>query len=461
MSESQANVKKMHLGLFVAANGHHAGGWRHPDADLGSPLDFDYYKGIARKAERAKLDMLFIADKLAIDDIYGGSYDMSVSYRPSLSAEPITLISALGAVTERIGIAATASTTYHEPLHIARMFATLDHLSKGRVAWNVVTSTSDGEARNFGKAAHLDHPTRYERAAEFIELVRKLWDSWEDDALVVNKETGVFADSSKVHYTGHRGRWFDVPGPLNVLRPPQGQPILIQAGSSETFRELAAQNAELIFTVQPSIESGKVFYEDVKQRIAKYGRSPDRVRILPGIMPIIAATEAEAREKEQQLNELIHPNAGLCFMSGSMNYDLSQHPLDGPFPDIEDKIRGSRGRFQYVIRRAREEGLTLAEVGRRYAASRSHHVVVGTAITVADQMERWFREQACDGFNLMAPYMSSGLDELLEQVVPELQNRGLFREEYASSTLRGHFGLERPVNVHAASRDNAHKLTPV
>ncbi|MEK8128017.1 LLM class flavin-dependent oxidoreductase [Paenibacillus filicis] len=438
--------QQMHLGLFAAANGHHAGGWRHPEAGTESPLELEYYTGIARQAEQAKLDMLFLADKLAIDDNYGGSFDLTVTHRPTLSAEPLTLISALGAVTKRIGLAATASTTYHEPYHLARMFATLDHLSKGRVAWNVVTSTSDAEARNFSKASHLDHATRYERAQEFIEVVRSLWDSWGPDSLLWDKERGVVADKRKIHYVHHHGPWFDVKGPLNVPRPPQGHPVLIQAGSSETFRELAARHAELIFTAQPNLASAQGFYRDFKSRVVRYGRSHQDVKILPGTMVIVGDTEREAREKEQHLQSLIDTNTGLAFMSGSMNYDLSKHEPDAPFPDIEQEIRGSRGRFQFVFRKAREEGLTLAQVARWYIQSRSHHVVVGTPGSIADRLTSWFREEACDGFNLMAPYMPGGLDDICGRVVPELQSRGVFRSSYTGSTLREHLGLRQPVN---------------
>ncbi|WP_256992390.1 LLM class flavin-dependent oxidoreductase [Paenibacillus sp. XY044] len=438
--------KMMHLGLFVTAAGHHAGGWRHPDAAVSDPLDPDYYQSIAQKAERAKLDMLFIADKLAIDDNYGSSFEMTVTHRPSLSAEPLTLLAALSAVTDKIGLAATASTTYNEPFHIARKFATLDHLSKGRAAWNVVTSTSDAEARNFSKLEHLDHHARYDRASEFLEVVRSLWDSWEDDALLSDKEKGIFADKDKVHYVHHQGEWFNVRGPLNVQRPPQGHPVLIQAGSSGPFRDLAAKYAEVIFTAQPNFESASSFYDDFKGRLQALGRSRDDVKILPGTMLIVGHTEREAQEKERYLESLIHTNTGLAFMSGSMNYDLSKHPLDEPFPDIEHAIRGSRGRFQFVFRKAREEGLTLEQVARWYIASRSHHIVTGTPETIADRLEQWFRGGACDGFNLMAPYMTDGLDDILERVVPELQNRGLFRGDYSGVTLRDHFGLKQPVN---------------
>ncbi|MNI07835.1 Nitrilotriacetate monooxygenase component A [compost metagenome] len=361
------------------------------------------------------------------------------------------MISALSIATQRIGLAATASTTYNEPYHIARKFATVDHLSQGRVAWNVVTSTSDAEARNFSKREHLDHGTRYDRAREFVDVVKKLWDSWEDGALLIDKERGVFADKDKVHYAHHQGRWFDVKGPLNIQRSPQGHPVIIQAGSSETFRELAARHAELIFTAQPNIESAIQFYQDLKSRVVKYGRSPSSVKILPGTMLIIGQTEREAKEKEQFLHSLIHTQTGLAFMSGSMNYDLSQHELDAPFPDIEHEIRGSRGRFQFVFRKAKEEGLTLAQVARWYIQSRSHNVIVGTPDSIADRMETWFKEGACDGFNLMAPYMSDGLDDMFNLVIPELQNRGVFRQDYTGRTLRDHFGLKLPENRYSKS----------
>ncbi|TSB47845.1 LLM class flavin-dependent oxidoreductase [Alkalicoccobacillus porphyridii] len=429
--------QKMKLGLFMTSTGHHAGGWRYPTATPGSPLDFKFYANIVKKAEQAKLDMVFFSDKLALDDIYGSSFADSVMYRPSITSEPITLISSLSAVTKHIKLAATASTTYHEPYHIARMFATLNHLSQGRVAWNVVTSTSDAEARNFGESLHLDHATRYERAEEFIEVVKKLWSSWDAGTDPKDKKTGVYSNKDHVHYIDHESHWFDVKGPLNVPLSEYGHPTIIQAGSSETFRELAVKNADIIFTVQPTLESAKRFYQDVQSRMKRHHRSQDSISILPGVMPIIGSTEKEAEEKRQYLDSLIHPMAGIAFMSGSMNYDLSQHDVDDKFPDIENVIRGSKGRFQAVIRKARQENKTLAEVGKAYAASRSHQIVVGTPNTISDKLQQWYEERACDGFNLMPPYMEEGFTEIVEQVVPELLNRKLIKEERV---------LEEPLN---------------
>lgn len=433
--------KTLHLGLFLMPNGHHFGGWRHPEAHITRHLDFAAYQDIARKAEAARLDMIFIADRLAVDDIYGADFREAVRYRPSTSAEPITLIAALSAVTRHIGLAATASTTYNEPFHVARMFASMDHLSGGRIAWNAVTSTSDGEAHNFSRAEHLDRDTRYRRAGEFLEVVTGLWDSWGQDALLADKDSGEFYDPSAVRYLDHEGEWFKVRGPLNIPHTPQGRPVIIQAGQSEEFRDLAAQQADVIFTVQPTLAGAKAFYADLKARAQAFGRSPDALKILPGLVPIVGRSQAHAEELQAQLKDRTHPLAGLTFMSASMNYDLSQHPLDERFPDIIERLKGSRGRFEHVIRDARERGLTLGEVAQNYAANRSHNLVVGTPQFIADQMQHWLEEDATDGFNLMPAYMPGGLDDFLEQVVPQLQRRGLFRREYSAKTLRENLGL--------------------
>ncbi|KAF1067914.1 MAG: Nitrilotriacetate monooxygenase component A [Pseudomonas citronellolis] len=433
----------MSLGLFLFTNGHHAGGWRHPDAVPVDPMDWSVYRDIALKAEAAKLDLIFIADRLALNNVYGGNFDVSVAYQPASSAEPITLISALSAVTQRIGLAATASTSYNAPFTLSRQFASLDHLSGGRIAWNAVTSTSDGEAQNFGNREHLGREARYDKAEEFIQVVTALWDSWEDDPLVLDKHSGVFADKNKVHYVDHHGEHFDVRGPATIPRTPQGRPVIIRAGQSETFCELAAGNADVIFAAQPTLERAQRFYADIKQRAEAAGRAAHEIKVLPGVMPIIGATEADAQRKQAELLDLVEPRAALAFMSASLNYDLSVHALDEPFPDIAAHIRGSLGRFQDLFRTWREQGLTLAEVGRTYIASRSHLQVIGTAEQVADELQRWFNAHACDGFNVLPPYMPGGLDEFLEQVVPLLQQRGVFRRDYSGSTLRDHLGLKR------------------
>jgi FMN-dependent oxidoreductase (nitrilotriacetate monooxygenase family) len=440
----------MHLALYVSESGIHHGGWRHPAAAVVDPFDWTYYRDLAARAEAACLDMLFIADKLAIDDLYGGTFDATVAYRANARPEPITLLAALGAATTRIGLGATLSTTYSEPLQAARMFASMDHMTGGRIAWNAVTSVSDGEARNFSRTEHLDHATRYQRAAEYLEVVRKLWDSWEEDAIRPDKASGLYADPAKVHYVDHSGPWFQVRGPLNVARPPQGHPVLIQAGASGAFQDLAAQRAEVIFAVQPTIESAKTSYREFKAKVAAAGRDPAGVKVLPGVMAVVGRTDEEAHALEAELRDLIMPVAGLSFMSGSMNYDLSVHPVDGPVPDIREQIRGSKGRFHYVIGKAIEEGWSLTELGRWYASSLSFNMMVGSPATIADEMERWVKEEACDGFVLMPPYMTRGIDDFLEQVVPELQRRGSFRRGYTGATLREHLGLGKPANQYMA-----------
>lgn len=441
----------MHLALFVTGDGIHHGGWRHPAA---SPRrdDFAFYRDLALRAEAAKLDMVFVADKLGVDDIYGGDLATTVRHRPSRGTEPITLLSALAVTTDRIGLGGTISTSYTEPYHAARMFAAIDHLSGGRAAWNAVTSVSDAEARNFGRDEHYAHDVRYGRAAEYIEVVGKLWDTWEEDAVAPDRQAGTYADPARVHYADHRGDWFQVRGPLVIPRPPQGHPVLIQAGASGAFQDLATRHAEVIFAVYPDLARAKDGYRDFKARVEARGRSRDAVKVLPGMVPIVAESDGAAQDLLGELDALVAPLSGLSFMAGSMNYDLAAHPVDGPVPDIRDLIKGSKGRFHYVIGNAIEEGWTLAELGRWYGSSLSFAKMVGSPATVAREMERWVAEEACDGFVVMPAYMIEGVDRFLEQVVPLLQRRGAFRRNYASDTLRGHLGLAKPPNRFAARR---------
>lgn len=436
----------MHIALFLTLNGSHFGGWRHPLARNAQPFDLTEYVGIAQAAEAAKLDMIFIADKLSIDDIYGGTFHTAVASRPGIHPEPLTLLTALAVSTKRIGLGATISTTYSEPYHAARMFASIDHFSGGRAAWNAVTSVNDGEARNFSRERHLDHAERYDRAAEYIEVMRKLWDSWEEDAIAPDKASGHYADPDKVHYVDHRGDWFQVKGPLGSVRPPQGQPVLIQAGVSPVFQQLAARNAEVIFPVQSTLEKARAFYAAFKQQVVEEGRSPESVKVLPGMIPIVAETDEAAVALEAELDDLILPIAGLSFMSGSMNYDLSRHPLDEAVPDIRDQIRGSKGRFDVVLADAMARGITLGELGREYARGLAFVKFVGSPQTVADLMERWVAEKGADGFIVMPAFRFDGPDRFLTQVVPELQRRGAFRRDYEGTTLRAHLGLDAPAN---------------
>jgi FMN-dependent oxidoreductase (nitrilotriacetate monooxygenase family) len=346
------------------------------------------------------------------------------------------------------------STTYNEPFHVARKFASLDHLSGGRAAWNVVTSANQAEAQNFNKEDHLLHALRYERAEEFLEVVTGLWDSWEDDAIVADKDNAVFADRSKLHTLHHKGEWFSVRGPLNVARPIQGHPVVIQAGSSEPGKELAARTAEVIFTAWQTLEEAQLFYSDVKGRLSKYGRSPDDMKIMPGIFPIIGRTEQEADEKKALLEELIPQEAGVSLLSGLISFDLTPYPVDGPLPELPDlqQINGGKSRFTLLKDLADREELTIRQLYQRIAGARGHREIKGTPIQIADQLEEWFVNGAADGFNIMPPYLPGGLDDFVELVVPELQRRGLFRTDYKGSTLREHLGLKRPIHPAVKTR---------
>ncbi|WP_297833800.1 LLM class flavin-dependent oxidoreductase [Pseudomonas sp.] len=440
--------RQMHLALFVSHAGSHLAGWRLPQAETGNALDIRYYQRLAEQAEAAKLDMLFVADKLALDDIHGGSFEAAVTWRATGSPEPLALLSALSLLTRRIGLGATVSTTYHQPFHVARQFATLDHFSGGRAAWNAVTSVNDGEARNFGLDQHLGHAERYTKAGEFLDVVRGLWETWEDAAVLADKASGRYADATRLHYADHQGDWFKVRGPLNLPRPPQGHPVLIQAGVSSAFQDLAAPNAEVIFPVQSTLEKAKAFYATFKEQVVAAGRQPGDVKILPGLYPVIADTDEQAQALAAELDELILPIAGLAFMSASMNYDLAQHDPKAPVPDIREHIRGSKGRFDTVIGNAIEAGWTLEQLGRWYASSLGFAKMVGSPQSVADQMQQWLLEGAADGFVVMPPYMPGGAEDFLKKVVPELQRRGLFRREYQGTTLRDHLGLRTPVARH-------------
>lgn len=437
--------RQFRLGAFFMIPGHHLAAWRHPEAKADEVLKFDFYKRLAQTAERGKFDMIFLADGYAVgQNVSPTAVGQTVTVRP----EPFTLLSALSSVTERIGLAGTVSTTYNEPFHVARKFASLDYLSNGRAGWNVVTSATQAEALNFSKDDHLLHELRYNRAEEFVDVVTKLWDSWEDDALVIDKTSGVFADQDKVHQVNHKGKWFSVQGPLNIARPPQGHPVVIQAGSSEAGKELAAQTAEVIFTAWQTLEEAQAFYRDVKGRLAKYGRSHDDLKIMPGVFPIVGRTEEEADEKKALLEELIPPAAGVGLLSAMIGVDLSHYPLDGPLPELPDldQINGGKSRFQLLKDLAEREGLTIRKLYQRIAGARGHREIKGTPQQIADQLEEWFKNDAADGFNIMPPYLPGGLEDFVDLVVPELQRRGLFRTEYEGHTLRENLGLSRPAN---------------
>ncbi|MCM3028298.1 LLM class flavin-dependent oxidoreductase [Bacillus safensis] len=432
--------RKLKLGVFIAGTGHHVASWRHPNAVPDAAMNLDYFKQLAKKAEEGKLDLLFLADSLSINQ---------TSHPNVLTRfEPLTLLSSIAESTSTIGLAATASTTYSEPFHIARQFASLDHLSGGRAAWNVVTSSIEETAKNFSGEEHLAHHKRYERAEEFVEVVKGLWDSWEEDALVRNKETGEFFKSNKLHELQHKGEFFSVRGPLNVSRTPQGQPVIIQAGSSEDGQKLAAKTAELIFTAQNDLDKAKEFYQSLKGKVEAAGRAREDVSIMPGIFPIIADTEEEAQAKYEELQELIVPEIGLSILQNYLGgIDLSQYPLDGPLPEIDPSTSNAvKSRFDLVMNMARKDNLTIRQLYQSVAGSRGHNIFIGTPQQLADVMETWLHEEAADGFNVMPPLLPEGLDVFVDRVVPILQERGLFKTDYTGQTLRENLGLTEPKN---------------
>ncbi|MFD0355193.1 LLM class flavin-dependent oxidoreductase [Streptomyces sp. NPDC127110] len=434
--------RTLHLNAFLMNAGHHDAAWRHPASSPERVTDVRYFQELARTAERGRLDSIFFADGVAL---WG-----KARYNALGGFEPITLLSAIAAVTEHIGLIATVSTTFNEPYNLARKFASLDHISGGRAGWNIVTSGTLDEARNFNREEHLEHGLRYDRAREFLDVATKLWDSWEDDAIVLDKERGIYADTDKLHPAAHKGEYFGVAGPLNVPRSPQGYPLLVQAGSSESGKEFAAQYAEAVFTAQQTLADGQTFYKDLKSRLARHGRTEDELLVLPGIAPVIGATEAEAKALERELTELQVPEYGLAQLSGMLGTDLTGADLDGPLPELpeEREINGNKSRFTLVAEIARRDGLTLRELIARLGAGRGHRVFAGTAEQIADQLEEWFTQGAADGFNIMAPVLPTGLTDFVDQVVPVLQDRGLFRTEYEGRTLRENYGLPRPVNRH-------------
>ncbi|MBD1597683.1 LLM class flavin-dependent oxidoreductase [Pseudomonas typographi] len=431
---------QLKLGAFLANSGHHVAAWRHPLAQADASQDFEHFKHIAETAERGKLDALFIADVVGL---WGHHYDALSRTARAEHFEPLTLMAALAAVTEHIGLIATATTTYNEPYHIARKFASLDHLSKGRAAWNVVTSVVSDEAWNFGREQHVEHGDRYQRAEEFVEVVKGLWDSWDDDAFVRDKDSGVYFDVQRLHTLNHRGEHFSVRGPLNVARAPQGHPVLVQAGASEAGRTLAARIAEVIFASSSEVPAAQAFYRDIKQRAAAFGRDPDTVKILPGVTPFIADTREQAQALFEEFQALIDPVLGLRLLADTLgdDIDLSGHDLDGPLPPTPAGQRGSRR--DKVLELARSENLSIRQLYLRLAGG---NPVIGTAEDVADTFEAWFEARACDGFNVFFPYFPGAIDTFVDQVIPLLQQRGLFRLNYEGQTLRENLGLPRPGN---------------
>ncbi|MDN6860859.1 LLM class flavin-dependent oxidoreductase [Pseudomonas sp. CAN2814] len=435
-------TRTLSLGAFLMATGHHVSAWRHPDVPADGGLDFRLYKRLAQVAEAAKFDAVFVADSVAAP-----TGDIASRMARSDHFEPLTLLSALAAVTERIGVIGTVTTSYNEPYHVARKFASLDHISAGRAGWNLVTSDAAAEALNFNRQEHFGHAERYARAREFHEVVTGLWDSWEDDAFTRDKASGQYYEPAKLHVLNHEGEHFRVQGPLNVARSPQGRPVIVQAGSSETGRELAAQTAEVVFTAQTSLAAARDFYNDLKGRLPRFGRSADDLRIMPGVFVVVGQSQAEAQEKFEEFQELVEPQVGVALLSRMLgNFDLSAYPLDGPLPELPLTDSGQRSRQLLLTELAGRENLTLAQLGRRIAGGRGHYSLIGTPTQIADELQAWFEGGAADGFNVLVPHLPGGLEDVANHVVPELQRRGLFRREYSGSTLRDHLGLKRPAN---------------
>jgi FMN-dependent oxidoreductase (nitrilotriacetate monooxygenase family) len=429
----------MHLNLFLQDAGHHDAAWRLPESDPDAVVSLAHYQRVTRIAEAAKFDSVFLADALALIG--------EVRRRSGASRlEPVTLLAALAASTERIGLIATSSTTYAHPYDVARRFASLDHLSGGRAGWNIVTSAGDQLARNYGFETQAKHEDRYAGAEEFVDVVTRLWDSWDDDARIVDKEAGVFIDDARVHAIDHRGDRFAVEGPLDVPRSPQGRPVRVQAGSSPRGRDFAARHADAVFTAQLTLEGGQEFYRDLKARAAAHGREPDEVKILPGVVPIAGATEEEALALEASLESLASMTSGLSMLSFVFGADLSGVDLDAPLPRelVEHEAQGHQSRTALLVAYAKEHDLTVRELIARTSGGRGHRVIVGGPVQIADALQEWFEGDAADGFNLMPPTLPGSLQAFADHVVPELQRRGIFRREYAGTTLRDHYGLPRP-----------------
>ena len=436
-------TKRMHLGVFFNHTGHHIASWRHPGAQADAAVNLPHYLDLAKKAEAAFLDFCFFADASGVRDAPFEILSRSAQYTAYF--EPVTLLTAMSTATSKIGLVATASTSYYEPYNIARLFGSLDHISGGRAGLNIVTGGDPSASRNFGRDEHFDHDERYLRAAEFVEVVKGLWDSWDDDAFVRDKESGRFFDPAKVHYLDHKDRFFSVRGPLNCPRPPQGHPVIFQAGFSNAGRELAAQSAEGVFTSGSTFASQKEHYDDVKRRMGKYGRAPQEMLILPGLTPIIGRTDKEATEKEAYLQSLIHPQVGKAFAGHILEADLDGIEIDDRLPKLPETAQTS-GQAKALRQQGYDNGWTIRDVYERFAGSRGKLTMIGSYKSIADKMEHWFANGACDGFIFQPPYLPGGLDEITELLIPELQSRGLAATQYEGDTLREHLGLQRPAS---------------
>jgi alkanesulfonate monooxygenase len=445
------SVRQLHLGAFMRPASIHTGAWRYPGAWPDMNFNFAHLKRSIQALERAKFDAFFMADHMAVLNM---PIDALKRSHTVTSFEPFTLLSALSQATDHIGLVATGSTTFDAPYHIARRFASLDHISGGRAGWNIVTTSNPDAALNFGLDEHMEHSERYRRAREFYDVVTGLWDSWADDAFIRDTESGVYFDPAKMHVLGHKGEYLSVRGPLNIARPVQGWPVIVQAGASEPGRQLAAETAEAVFTAQSSIEAGRAFYADVKGRAEKAGRSRDDLKILPGCFVVIGETVEQAREKRAKLDSLVHFANAIGSLSIALGHDASKFDPDGPLPEIPESNASKSGR-QRAIDLARRENLTVRQLAQRLGGH-AGLAMIGTAKTIADEMEEWLMTEASDGFTVQFPYLPGGLDDFCAQLVPELQRRGLFRREYEGKTLRDNLGLRRPENRFFQPESAAH-----
>jgi len=433
--------KQLKLGAFMRPVSIHTGAWRYPGAYPDANFNFGHLKRFVQTLEAGKFDAFFMADHLAVLNMPIKALRRSHTVT---SFEPFTLLSALAAVTERIGPMATASTAYDQPYHIARRFASLDHISGGRAGWNIVTTANPDAALNFGLEEDIDHDERYARAREFYDVVTGLWDSFADDAFVRDVESGIYFDPERMHVLGHKGKHLQVRGPLNIARPIQGWPVIVQAGASEAGRQLAAETAEVVFAAGGNLEASKAFYADVKGRMARLGRDPGSMKILPGALVVVGHSDADARARRAHLDSLVHYDSGIASLNGMLGCDVSGFDPDGPLPEIPP-TNASQSARERIIAIARRDSLTIRQLAAR-AGSYGGSAFVGSPATIADEMAQWLEAEACDGFNVMFPYLPEGLDDFVGKVIPELQARGLFRTEYEGATLRENLGLARPPN---------------
>ncbi len=433
--------KQLRLGAFMRPVSIHTAAWRYPGGTPDANFNLDAIVSYAQKLEAGCFDAFFMADHLAVLNMPMDALKRSATVT---SFDPLTLLPALAMKTRHLGLIATASTTFESPYLIARRFASLDHISGGRAGWNIVTTSNPDAARNFGQDDHMEHGDRYRRAREFYEVVTGLWDSWADDAFIRDVDTGVFFDPERLHVLDHHGEFFDVRGPLNIARPVQGWPLIVQAGASDAGRQLAAETAEMVFTSGRTLADGQEFYRDVKARALAAGRNPDHIKILPGALVVVGESEAEAREKRALLDSLVHYDSGLGSLSIALGHDAAKFDPDGPLPDVPETNASKSGQ-ERVKKLAAAEHLTVRQLAGRLGGY-AGHALVGTAKAIADEMEVWLMEEGSDGFNIMFPYLPAGLDDFVDKVVPELQRRGIFRTEYEGRTLRENLGLPRPEN---------------